>query len=518
MRKKGFTLIELLAVIIIFGIIIGLSVSAYSKYLVSSRNKSYKIAENSMKTAATEVILDCLNGNDNNYDICNNRNLLENQFDNETIKLSELITYDYINAIRDPSDTDLLCDDNSYVYVINKSDTNKVNNADLEYKVCLICGNYKSKDCIDNIDTESKYNAYCKVSYDELGNQPYDGKWTDKDLYLTLTADGDYKYGINYYTYKYGEINEKLEATNNQVVALLDKTVNNKTINITAVDGKSNKANATCNNTVKIDKEKIISAKITGKLAAKKTEIRSSEWASEDVLLTVTANPKSIPSGYLYQWYKNGVKIGTETTNNTYTAKEDGTYSVEVTNIFHNQKIKTNDFIVKIDRFKPVITANSNPLSLGNQDYNFVSNLNYTFGISGGSVSCSPALSQKTGIYDVVCTATGNNKLTNSVTFTARHSYAATYVSRTCSREACTSYSCEACSRPGGECCGWSWDGGCGGDMSSCAPSQECTGGWSCGCQSWATGACCGYYTDYYECGYYTCPNGGNLNGSTCYY
>ena len=516
MKKKGFTLVEMLAVIIILGVLLGLGVSAYSKYLTSSRKKSYQIAESSMKSSTADAITNCLTGEGKNREFCKNHDLVENQYEYELVYLKELINDDYIDAIRDPSDTNLLCDsEQSYVYITNKEDTNQVNNGEFDYKVCLICSKYKSEDCLDDIEknNEGNYNAYCKVSYDEAGLVPYDGIWTDKDLYLTLTVDGEYKYGISYYTYQFGSESKRVKALEDKVITSLKQTVDNEEITVVATDGMNeNSKEASCG-IIKVDKEKILNAKITGKLNVKKTEISSDEWASEDVLLTVTTNPKKIPSGALYQWYKDGEKIGEETTSNTYIATEDGTYYAEVTNTLHNQKVKTNEFKVKIDRVAPTIVVKQNPISLGTQDYNFIDNVTDTFSISGGSTKCSPASTKKTGSYTVTCVATGENKLTASVSFTARHNYAATYNKKTCTN----SYSCNCH------------------EYSYCNVHYACDPWW---CPDWSQGCCngchqefgqicssdchtgtkCDTCTNSYDCSYYTCPNGGTLSGSTCYY
>ena len=172
-KNKGFTLIELLAVIVILAIVLGIAVGGYQKYLVSSRNKSYNIAENSMKNSAMSAISDCLTGNGKNREFCENHEVPEDQYDYELIYLSELTNDDYINPIKDPYNTDKLCSEQSYVYMRNKSDTETENNSDIEYKVCLICSNYKSKDCLDDIDLESNYNAYCKINFDQKDEREF---------------------------------------------------------------------------------------------------------------------------------------------------------------------------------------------------------------------------------------------------------------------------------------------------------------------------------------------------------
>lgn len=150
--KKGFTLTEVLAVIVILGIVLGLGVGTYSSYLSKSRNKAYKIAENSMKNAATSAITDCLTGNGKNRDFCTKHDVLANGYDHEVILLGELLDDDYINAIRDPNNTDEFCntgsveENGSYVYIVNNTNNGNVN---FDYKVCLKCGNYTSEDCLD---------------------------------------------------------------------------------------------------------------------------------------------------------------------------------------------------------------------------------------------------------------------------------------------------------------------------------------------------------------------------------
>ena len=514
MRKKGFTLIEMLAVIIIFGVIIGIGVTSYSKYLTSSRKKSYNIAENSMKAAATDAIADCLTGNGKDREFCKNHNLVDDQYEYELVYLNELVNDDYMDSIRDPYNTDLLCSEDSYVYITNKADTNQVNNANFDYKVCLICSKYKSEACLEDIEQDSDFNAYCLVSYDSEGKQPYNGEWTDKNLYLTLTADGDFKYGISNFRYKYGNVNKSVPATNNKAVVLISNTVNAIDIEITAEDGMNQKKTVNCN-TVRIDKEKILSAKIKGELAYKRTSINSGTWASEDVLLTVTTNPTKIPSGGLYQWYKDGEKIGDVTTSNTYIAKEDGIYYAEVTNTLRNQEwIKTNEFVVKIDREAPTITAIKNPLSLGSGAYNFVDNTKSTFGISGGSVKCNPSATRKTGTYNVTCTAIGDNKLTAQTTFKVQHSYAATAVWGKCTKKTnCRTESGESCT-----CNNFVWCNYTSGNSQSGTDTcgSECLCCDDLTCTPWSKQVC---DETTYECiKSYKCPNGGTLKGTTCYY
>ena len=230
---------------------------------------------------------------------------------------------------------------------------------------------------------------------------------------------------------------------------------------------------------------------------------------------------------------ESSLKIMVNSKEVTPTKKNENLYTIILTESKENKievevkdnvnNIGKNKTTIKIDNILPLIKAKNNPLSLGNGSYKFTDNLNVTYGPTGGVAECNPANSLGTGTYTVTCTATGNNgkvaKDATGVTFTTRHSYAAVYVSNTCYRdENYNPHSC--CVRYGatddGGCCSWSWDGGCNSTGGNCTPSQTC--------DRWGCQECKEYGTCYdkrsvpYECGRYTCPNGGSLSGTTCYY
>lgn len=443
MKKKGFTLIELLAVIIILGMVIALAVGGYNGFLVKGKNKAYKIEEKSFKTAATDSLVDCMS-NGSKKAFCNSHNFPEEQYQYQFIYLDELIEAGYIDPIHNPDNTDELCSTDSYVYVTNKADTKKVNNSDLEYKVCLVCGKYKSEDCLDDVRNKvSDFDAICKITTDPLGQNLYNNEWTDQDLYLNISIDeqkGGYQYGISYFVYILDNLEKNVSSSNNKATVKLTDTILNKAISVKARDGKGDFSNTiACTGSngslIKLDKSRINSAKIIGKVVGG-IEIESyseatNTWASNDVLLTVVTNPKTIPSGYLYQWYKDGVMIKDWSSESTYTATGDGEYYAIVSNPMKLQQITTKKFVVKIDRTVPTISVKTNPLSLTTQDYNFISNVNYSFGISGGTVTCNPPSTKKSGSYTVTCTASGNNRITKAVMFTVNHSYTATVTQAT---------------------------------------------------------------------------------------
>ena len=144
MNKKAFTMVELLAVILILGIILVIAAASYNSYLKTSREKSFKLAENSFRDTVEEAYIDCsANLSKNNF--CQNHDKLV-VGETDTIKLSELITSGYIETIKNPYNTNESCDiNNSYVKVTNVNTSNGV--SEYSYDVCLICGNKTSNGC-----------------------------------------------------------------------------------------------------------------------------------------------------------------------------------------------------------------------------------------------------------------------------------------------------------------------------------------------------------------------------------
>ena len=507
----AFTLIELLAVIVILGIVLGIGTGIYLSYVSDSSDRSYTIAENSFKDAAMAAMENCMAGGATGSSFCANHNVPQNQYDFELVYLRELIDHDYIDPIKNPDDTDEFCDpDNSYVYVSNRADMETTLNYDLYYKICLVCGDRRSEYCDEEIEVPADFDTYCNVYYDDALSIPYDGKWTDQDVYLNFNVSEEgYRLGISRFLYKpdsaikwnkldvrvpYGTV-KWTEEVNDEILAKGYDDLNQ--VGSTAVCGGAGTI-------IRIDKTIIEKAVITAKRADGKS-LPSDTWSNSDVTLTVTVTPSTTISGYLYRWYKDGVLVQDWNSSNSYIATTDGTYYAEVTNGVMKQIIKTNEFKVKIDRQEPIVTIKESPISLGTEDYNFKDNITVSFGPSGGDYSCDPASSRKTGTYTVTCSATSGSELTTTVTFTARHSYPATRVGRTCTGSR-NCHECTVCTC-GHHRCG---DDGPNCGHEGCDPNAMC-----CNCAE-THGQCCENYS--YDCSYYICPNGGTANGATCYY
>lgn len=141
-NKKGFTIVELLGVIIILSVLFFIAVPAVSKYYTKSKMKAYYDLEKTMKSSATNYLLEYSSEIPNNIG------------DIKEITLKTLIDTRYVEDIVDLDQKDIKCDyDKSKVIVtrveVIKDDPldNTIDNIKLDYKVCLVCSNYSSNSC-----------------------------------------------------------------------------------------------------------------------------------------------------------------------------------------------------------------------------------------------------------------------------------------------------------------------------------------------------------------------------------
>ena len=173
-----------------------------------------------------------------------------------------------------------------------------------------------------------------------------------------------------------------------------------------------------------------------------------------------------------------------------------------------NKAVKSDN--VKIDIQTPSITVKENPLSLGTADYNFVDNLNVTYGGTSGITTCNPESTKKKGTYNVTCVATGNNGKSSETTFEVRHSYKAKYRTVTYTFTCTNPYNCTQPAneawRNGTVCTYTCTDGNTRENVKSYIDSES---KWAGAGESWKG-------TD--TRGEYYCDKGATLKDKTCYY
>ena len=413
-----------IVIIILIVVLVGLAILTGSR-LASDRNEKFSNYEEQFLERVVLLVDNCLYGEGEKNALCSQYVLPRNTERYEFFYLRDLVDGGILESFPSPYDKDEKCDLESYVYVNSRSDTtDSSSDYDLDYHVCLMCGDKKSKECLDNYQEEEKYSLSCQVAYDEAGTQPYNGEWTDQDLYLILKADGDVSSKISQYRYHIGDHLVYSDATmisDLEGLVKLSGNISGEYITVDDYDEKDNKATAKCGNyPIRIDKSQLKNVIITGVLSNSDRDlVANGDYSPMEVTLEANTDPLESVSGFKYTWYRDGEVIQ-ETTLPTITVDQDGSYTVQVTNGLGKQKVASEAFVVHIDKKKPEIKVLEDTLVLPfAEEYDFKNNLEVTFGTSGGTVTCDPSNNDYLGNEDqeITCIATGRNGLETTVTF-----------------------------------------------------------------------------------------------------
>jgi type IV pilus assembly protein PilA len=581
MNKKGFTLIELLAVIAIIAIILTMAVPSYVNITKSTTNKVYESKIEAIKAKAELYASDnnISNGTVSVSKLVSEGYLEpDNTGSNENEQISNpnggyLDCY-IVNISKDSGEYNISVNENNDCSVANNDAiTSKINVYAYTYsngKIGELLGTnndvkWSKEDVLlyadlTNVESELQDNNITwtvGTSSEEKNktiiqgiNNDYNSYSNEKLVTASVFLNNEYAMTINTKTGKVTKtINVKIDKEKPYVeTSINDKWENaNKTVTLTGSDGTGSGIDkfyvgkdktqpiASQFNIEAIDNKGSIAIDVGTYYAY---SIDKAGNISDAKQVNVSNIDKTgpickyavIPATYKYNnvtypWSHEDITItygcstdsqsGCKTTDytKTYTEAKQETINWEIEDNLGNKTECSQSVTINIDKTQPTITAKSNPLSLGAQDYDFTSNITATFSPVGGKVTCDPAVSKKTGTYDVTCTATGNNGLITTVKFSTRHSYPASWVNGWIESH---SWSC------GGGCnnvVDWN-DGrnGHSGTFGWCSDGREHACCWY-SCKEYGTCGCNSHGTDTtYHSGYYYCPNGGTLSGSTCNY
>lgn len=139
MNNKGFTLIEILAVVTIMGILMGIAITGYSRYISLSRKKAYDILAKSAEEAMEDYTMDY-------------------PMEDGTITFKKLVDLEYLERPTDPKSKESVCTGSVKVTSVSNYAENSLDTK--EYEVILCCIGYKKKYTFPGKDIED-YDGAC---------------------------------------------------------------------------------------------------------------------------------------------------------------------------------------------------------------------------------------------------------------------------------------------------------------------------------------------------------------------
>ena len=272
-------------------------------------------------------------------------------------------------------------------------DTSETGTKQVKYKVIDKAGNIR--EVIRNIivDAEAPTIEYNLVNESSINSNG----WAKENFYVRATITDNSGSGIrsakSCVSNSSSECSPIAEISGNTKEFYIEVEGSNRLC--IEVTDNNNKTNKICSDTYKLDKTAPIAgtANIIGTLG-------SNGWYTSDVTINVVNGNDNL-SGHL-----STTSNITSITSNTIGQ----TVIITTTDLAGNTSNK--EYIVKVDKNSPTLTAKSGNVEITEKDSNLVSNyFNVSYSISGGNISCSPANtnSLSAGTHTLSCTATGEN-------------------------------------------------------------------------------------------------------------
>ena len=276
-------------------------------------------------------------------------------------------------------------------------DTSTIGAKQVTYKVQDIAGNVR--EVVRNIivDADAPTIVFSLVDSNAINSNG----WAKSDFYIRATITDNSGTGIasgsSCTTNSSSECTPSASFTGTTKDFLISVEGSNRAC--IEVTDNNNKTTKVCSNTYNLDK-----TSPTAGTATFSGTLGSNSWYTTNVTVNRVNGSDSL-SGHS----STTSNVSSITSNTTGT-----TVTITTTDLAGNTS--SRNYTIKVDKNTPTLTAKSSSVEIAEGDSNAVSKyFTVSYGISGGSLSCSPTntSSLSSGSNTVSCTATGNNGKTS---------------------------------------------------------------------------------------------------------